>query len=135
MDIRRAYSMFLDVKRSSDYLKDHQSQYLFSEESHNPNKMEAEWVYQHIYSYFIIIIMWLVVFPMIFRFPREVPVSLHLLTSKIEGIQIRNPLCYNWTYPLKLSKFHQYYSTYFFRLEHPCLSSTLLLLPSTPPSS
>lgn len=23
-DIRRAYSMFLDVKRSSDYLKDHQ---------------------------------------------------------------------------------------------------------------
>lgn len=30
-DITRAYSMFLDVKRSSDYLKDHQSQYLFSE--------------------------------------------------------------------------------------------------------
>lgn len=25
--------MFLDVKRSSDYLKDHQSQYLFSEET------------------------------------------------------------------------------------------------------
>lgn len=24
LDIRRAYSMFLDVKRSSDYLKDHQ---------------------------------------------------------------------------------------------------------------
>lgn len=32
-DIRRAYSMFLDVKRSSDYLKDHQKQYMFSEES------------------------------------------------------------------------------------------------------
>lgn len=30
-DIRRAYSMFLDVKRSSEYLKEHQSQYLFSE--------------------------------------------------------------------------------------------------------
>lgn len=32
-DVTRAYSMFLDVKRSSDYLKDHQSQYLFSEEA------------------------------------------------------------------------------------------------------
>ena len=32
-DVKRAYSMFLDVKRSSDYLKDHQSQYLFSEET------------------------------------------------------------------------------------------------------
>lgn len=32
-DVARAYSMFLDVKRSSDYLKDHQSQYLFSEET------------------------------------------------------------------------------------------------------
>jgi RuvB-like protein 2 len=31
-DIRRAYSMFLDVKRSSDYLKDHQKEYMFSEE-------------------------------------------------------------------------------------------------------
>ena len=30
-DIKRAYTMFLDVKRSSEYLKDHQSQYLFSE--------------------------------------------------------------------------------------------------------
>ena len=34
-DIRRAYTMFLDVKRSSDYLKEHQSQYLFSEETNN----------------------------------------------------------------------------------------------------
>ena len=44
MDIRRAYSMFLDVKRSSDYLKDHQSQYLFSEEGpkNESSKMEAE---------------------------------------------------------------------------------------------
>ena len=32
VDIRRAFSMFLDLKRSSDYLKDHQSEYLFSEE-------------------------------------------------------------------------------------------------------
>jgi hypothetical protein len=31
-DIKRAFTMFLDIKRSSDYLKDHQSQYLFSEE-------------------------------------------------------------------------------------------------------
>lgn len=33
VDIRRAFSMFLDLKRSSDYLKDHQSEYLFSEEN------------------------------------------------------------------------------------------------------
>ena len=30
-DIRRAFSMFLDLKRSSEYLKDHQAEYLFSE--------------------------------------------------------------------------------------------------------
>ena len=33
VDIRRAFSMFMDVKRSSDYLKDHQKEYLFSEET------------------------------------------------------------------------------------------------------
>ena len=33
VDIRRAYSMFLDVKRSSDYLRDHQKEYMFSEET------------------------------------------------------------------------------------------------------
>jgi RuvB-like protein 2 len=32
VDIRRAYSMFLDIKRSSDYLRDHQKEYMFSEE-------------------------------------------------------------------------------------------------------
>mgnify|MGYP000716488290 CR=1 FL=1 len=31
-DLRRAYSMFMDLKRSSDYLKEHQAEYLFSEE-------------------------------------------------------------------------------------------------------
>jgi RuvB-like protein 2 len=31
VDVKRAYSMFLDIKRSTDYLKDHQTQYLFSE--------------------------------------------------------------------------------------------------------
>lgn len=41
-DVRRGYSMFLDVKRSTDYLKDHQSQYLFSEEGQNQNGMEEE---------------------------------------------------------------------------------------------
>lgn len=43
-DVTRAYSMFLDVKRSSDYLKDHQSQYLFSEEAKaNPStRMDEE---------------------------------------------------------------------------------------------
>lgn len=45
VDIRRAYSMFLDVKRSSEYLKDHQKEYLFSEETSTPatvDKMIAE---------------------------------------------------------------------------------------------
>jgi RuvB-like protein 2 len=39
-DVRRAYTMFLDVKRSSDYLRDHQKEYLFSEEA--AEKMIAE---------------------------------------------------------------------------------------------
>ena len=42
VDIRRAYSMFMDVKRSSEYLKDHQKEYLFSEET-VAEKMVAEW--------------------------------------------------------------------------------------------
>lgn len=33
VDIRRAYTMFLDIRRSSDYLKQHQKDYMFSEES------------------------------------------------------------------------------------------------------
>ena len=39
-DIRRAYSMFLDVKRSTEYLKDHQAQYLFSEETVTVTRMD-----------------------------------------------------------------------------------------------
>jgi len=31
VDVRRVYSMFMDVKRSTQYLKDHQADYLFSE--------------------------------------------------------------------------------------------------------
>jgi RuvB-like protein 2 len=45
VDIRRAYSMFLDVKRSSDYLREHQAQYLFSEEVNTQkesSKMDVE---------------------------------------------------------------------------------------------
>ena len=41
-DIRRAYTMFLDLKRSSDYLKEHQREYLFSEETAKPEQMVAE---------------------------------------------------------------------------------------------
>lgn len=42
-DIKRAYTMFLNVKRSSDYLRDHQSQYLFSEEQVGADsKMDEE---------------------------------------------------------------------------------------------
>jgi RuvB-like protein 2 len=41
VDIRRAYTMFLDLKRSSEYLRDHQSEYLFSEETTQGDKMIA----------------------------------------------------------------------------------------------
>lgn len=37
--------MFLDVKRSSDYLREHQAQYLFSEEANTQkesSKMDVE---------------------------------------------------------------------------------------------
>lgn len=40
VDIRRAYSMFMDVKRSSQYLKDHQKEYLFSQETSAPPAVE-----------------------------------------------------------------------------------------------
>ncbi len=37
--------MFLDVKRSSDYLKDHQKEYLFSEEQVvTRERMDLEWI-------------------------------------------------------------------------------------------
>lgn len=45
VDIRRVYSLFMDLKRSTDYLRDHQKEYLFSEEepaNANPNKIITE---------------------------------------------------------------------------------------------
>ena len=37
--------MFLDVKRSSDYLKEHQKEYLFSEEHVvTRERMDLEWI-------------------------------------------------------------------------------------------
>jgi RuvB-like protein 2 len=38
-DIRRVYSMFMDLNRSTTYLKEHQKQYLFSDDT---DKMEVE---------------------------------------------------------------------------------------------
>lgn len=36
--MRRVYSLFMDLKRSTEYLRDHQREYLFSEEEQaNPN--------------------------------------------------------------------------------------------------
>jgi len=40
VDVRRVYSMFMDLKRSIQYLTDHQKEYLFSEV--NENKMSLE---------------------------------------------------------------------------------------------
>lgn len=41
-DVRRGYNMFLDLKRSSDYLKDHESEYMFSQVTGEDDKMVAE---------------------------------------------------------------------------------------------
>ena len=32
MDIRRVYVMFMDLKRSTEYLREHQKEYMFDEE-------------------------------------------------------------------------------------------------------
>ncbi|KRX06063.1 P-loop containing nucleoside triphosphate hydrolase [Pseudocohnilembus persalinus] len=42
VDIRRVYSMFMDLKRSTQYLQDHQKEYLFSENDGKTGKMEVE---------------------------------------------------------------------------------------------
>lgn len=41
-DIRKVYSMFMDLKRSTQYLKDHQSEYLFSEISQNEDVIKIQ---------------------------------------------------------------------------------------------
>ena len=41
VDVRRVYSMFMDVKRSSQYLLEHQNEYMFSENT-NANAMIIE---------------------------------------------------------------------------------------------
>jgi hypothetical protein len=43
VDIRRVYSLFMDLKRSTEYLRDHQKEYLFSEEEPaNPGRIVPE---------------------------------------------------------------------------------------------
>jgi RuvB-like protein 2 len=47
VDVRRVYSMFMDVNRSKQYLMEHQQEYLFSEVSQtqtslNPSAMAIE---------------------------------------------------------------------------------------------
>ena len=41
-DIRKVYSMFVDVKRSSDYLNERQEMYMFSEVGKDPNRIVEE---------------------------------------------------------------------------------------------
>ena len=41
-DIRRVYSMFVDVKRSSDYLNERQEMYMFSEVGKDSNRIVEE---------------------------------------------------------------------------------------------
>ncbi len=40
IDVRRVYQMFMDLKRSAQYLMDHESEYMFSEKA--VQKMEIE---------------------------------------------------------------------------------------------
>lgn len=40
IDVRRVYQMFMDLKRSAQYLMDHESEYMFSEKV--VQKMEIE---------------------------------------------------------------------------------------------
>ena len=43
IDVRKVYAMFMDVKRSSNYLVEHQKEYMFSEnEDKKDNKMQIE---------------------------------------------------------------------------------------------
>jgi RuvB-like protein 2 len=42
VDIRRVYSMFVDVKRSTQYLMEHQAEFLFSEVKPDDNQMKIE---------------------------------------------------------------------------------------------
>ncbi len=41
-DVARAYSLFIDVKRSTDYMLEHQQQYLYNEAPLNAPEGEAE---------------------------------------------------------------------------------------------
>jgi RuvB-like protein 2 len=40
-DVARAYSLFIDVKRSTDYMLEHQEQYLYNEAPLNADEGEA----------------------------------------------------------------------------------------------
>jgi len=42
VDIRKVYSMFVDLKRSTQYLMEHQQEYLFSEIKPEDNQMKIE---------------------------------------------------------------------------------------------
>jgi len=42
IDIRKVYSMFVDLKRSTQDLKEHQLEYMFSETTPEDNKMKIE---------------------------------------------------------------------------------------------
>lgn len=41
-DIRKVYGMFVDVKRSTQFLIEHQQEYMFSENSKNDIQMRPE---------------------------------------------------------------------------------------------
>lgn len=47
MDIRRVFFMFMDLKRSTEYLREHQQEYMFDEEGESAaagksSKMDVE---------------------------------------------------------------------------------------------
>ena len=42
IDIRKVYSMFVDLKRSTQFLMEHQEEYMFSEIKQSANAMHIE---------------------------------------------------------------------------------------------
>jgi len=42
VDVRKVYQMFVDVKRSIQYLKEYEKEFLFSETQQSDSKMQIE---------------------------------------------------------------------------------------------
>jgi len=50
-DIRKVYNLFVDVKRSTVFLKEYEKEFMFSEELPMTNHMETDWVKSPLLSF------------------------------------------------------------------------------------